>query len=72
MAENVYGRQLTPEEIAAGLHREMVGGMWEEMGRLQLEFLQREGLTPEATLLDVGCGCLRAGVHFVRFLEPGR
>ena len=72
MAENVYGRQLTPEEIAAGLHREMVGGMWEEMGRLQLEFLRREGLTPEATLLDVGCGCLRAGVHFVRFLEPGR
>src|SRR4030095_8466757 len=59
-------------EIAAGVHRDLVGGMWEEAGRLQLEFLQREGLTPQSTLLDVGCGCLRAGVQFVRFLEPGR
>jgi SAM-dependent methyltransferase len=71
VAENVY-RQLTPEEIAAGVHREMVGGMWEELGPLQLEFLQRQGLTPQSRLLDVGCGCLRGGVHFVRFLEPGR
>jgi SAM-dependent methyltransferase len=72
MADNVYGRELTTEEIAAGVHRDMVGGLWEDMGRLQLDFLQREGLTPESTLLDVGCGCLRAGVQFVRFLEPGR
>lgn len=68
----MYGRELTPEEIAAGVHREMVGGMWEELGRLQLEFLQRQGLTPQSTLLDLGCGCLRAGIHFVRFLERGR
>jgi len=72
MADNIYERELTPEEIEAGLHRDMVGGMWEEMGRLQLEFLQGQGLTRESTLLDVGCGCLRAGVHFVRFLDPGR
>lgn len=72
MPDNAYGRELTPEEIAAGVHRDMVGGMWEEVGRLQLDFLQREGLAPGSTLLDVGCGCLRAGVHFVRFLEPGR
>ena len=72
MAENVYGRELTPEEVAAGLHRELVGGMWEEVGRLQLDYLRGEGLTPEATLLDVGCGCLRGGIHFARFLEPGR
>jgi SAM-dependent methyltransferase len=72
VADNVYGRELTPEEIAAGVHREMVGGMWDELGPLQLEFLQRQGLTPRSTLLDLGCGCLRAGIHFVRFLEPGR
>jgi SAM-dependent methyltransferase len=72
VAENIYERELTKEEIAAGLHRELVGGMWEEVGQLQLDFLQREGLTPRSTLLDVGCGCLRAGIHFVRFLEPGR
>ena len=72
MGDNIYERELTSEEIAAGVHRELVGGMWEEVGRLQLEFLQRQGLTPESTLLDVGCGCLRAGVQFVRFLERGR
>jgi SAM-dependent methyltransferase len=72
VAENVYWRELTPEEIAAGVHREMVGGMWDELGRLQLDYLRAEGLTPDSTLLDVGCGCLRAGVHFARFLDPGR
>lgn len=52
-------------------HRAVVGGLWESMGRLQLEFLERQGLEPEHRLLDVGCGSLRAGVHFVRYLEPG-
>jgi len=71
LAENIYGRELTAEEIAAGVHRDMVGGLWDEMGRLQLDFLVREGLEPRHTLLDVGCGCLRAGVQLVRYLEPG-
>lgn len=52
-------------------HRGAVGGLWEEMGQLQFEFLVGEGLTPEHYLLDVGCGSLRAGVHFVKYLEPG-
>lgn len=45
--------------------------MFEEIGRLQLDFLKRQGLAPDQTLLDVGCGCLRGGVHFVGYLEPG-
>ena len=69
---NSYGRLLTPDEIAAGAHRELVGGLWDELGVLQLEFLRGAGLTPTSWLLDMGCGCLRGGVHFVRFLEPGR
>lgn len=32
----------------------------------------REGLRPTSAVLEVGCGCLRSGYHFVRFLEPGR
>jgi cyclopropane fatty-acyl-phospholipid synthase-like methyltransferase len=52
-------------------HRAVVGGAWNEMGRVQLEFLEREGLRPDHHLLDIGCGCLRAGVHFVGYLEPG-
>lgn len=69
---NIYSQQLGADEIEALAHREMVGGMWDEIGRLQLEFLRERGLAPHDRLLDVGCGALRGGVHFVRYLEPGR
>jgi len=68
---NTYGRELTADEIAARAHRELVGGMWDEIGALQLDFLRAQGLAPSHRLVDVGCGALRGGVHFVRFLEPG-
>lgn len=55
---------------AAGRHRDLVGGLWEEMGRLQLDFLVEQGLTPDMRLLDVGCGALRAGRLLVDHLEP--
>ena len=44
---------------------------WETIGRLQLEFLKSHGLKPNHKLLDIGCGCLRAGVHFIEYLRPG-
>ena len=69
---NTYWKQLTAEEIAAGKHRERVGGLWDEVGRLQLDFLKQRGLRPEHALLDVGCGALRGGVHFVRYLDADR
>jgi hypothetical protein len=52
-------------------HRDYVGGMWEEMGRLQFEFLLSRGLQPEHVFLDIACGSLRAGVHFIRYLDRG-
>jgi SAM-dependent methyltransferase len=63
---------LTPEDVAAGRHRERGGGLWDEIGRLQFEFLVRHGLESTDNLLDVGCGCLRGGVRFVRYLQRGR
>jgi SAM-dependent methyltransferase len=66
-----YHRQLSDQEIAAKFHREFVGGRWDELGRLQFEFLRRQGLAPNHRLLDVGCGALRGGLHFIRYLEPG-
>ncbi len=68
---NAYGRQLSPEQIARGEHRAFVGGLWEEIGALQFAFLRDRGLRPEHRLVDVGCGALRGGVHFVRYLQPG-
>jgi SAM-dependent methyltransferase len=56
--------------VQAG-HRQYVGGMWDEMGRLQFEFLRSEGLRPEHVVLDIACGSLRAGVHLVPYLDCG-
>lgn len=68
---NSYWQQLNQDEIAKGKHRESVGGMWEEIGHLQFEFLQKRGMLPGHRFLDVGCGCLRGGIHFVQYLNVG-
>jgi SAM-dependent methyltransferase len=52
-------------------HRRYVGGLWDEIGRLQFEFLVENGLKPQHYLLDIACGSLRAGVHFIPYLETG-
>jgi SAM-dependent methyltransferase len=41
-------------------------------GELQLELLKREGCVPESSVLEVGCGCLNAGVPVIRYLRRGR
>jgi cyclopropane fatty-acyl-phospholipid synthase-like methyltransferase len=71
-AENQYARQLTEAEIASGEHRQFVGGMWEEIGIQQFEFLKKMGLMPGHRLIDIGCGCLRAGVLLVPYLGSRR
>lgn len=53
-------------------YKERVGREWERAGLQQFTFLTEEGLRPSHALLDVGCGSLRAGLHFIRYLEPGR
>jgi SAM-dependent methyltransferase len=68
---NVYARELSSADIAASAHREFVGGLWEELGALQLDFMIRYGLRPDMKFLDLGCGCLRGGVQFIRYLDPG-
>jgi SAM-dependent methyltransferase len=52
-------------------HRMRVGGYWDRVGKLQLDFLVAQGLKPTDRFLDVGCGALRAGVHLVEYLDPG-
>ena len=48
-----------------------VGGMWEEIGRLQFDYLVGHGLRPGHSLLDIGCGTLRGGRHFIGYLDAG-
>jgi SAM-dependent methyltransferase len=65
------GRTFSADEISRGAHRDYVGGRWEALGSLQLDFLVSHGLEPRHRFLDVGCGSLRAGRHLVDYLEPG-
>ena len=51
-------------------HRNYVGGMWDEIGPCQFDFLVAQGLMPEHCLLDFGCGSLRAGRFFISYLNP--
>jgi SAM-dependent methyltransferase len=61
----------TDQRVAADPH-EAVGGSWEEIGRLQFDYLVANGLQRDHALLDIGCGTLRGGRHFIRFLAPRR
>jgi SAM-dependent methyltransferase len=60
-----------PEGVKLLGHRAYVGGFWEEIGKLQFDFLIAQGLRPDHHLVDVGCGSLRAGIHFIRYLDVG-
>jgi SAM-dependent methyltransferase len=57
--------------VAALGHRDYVGGLWEEIGRHQFDFMVSRGLEPNNVFLDIACGSLRGGVHFIRYLGPG-
>lgn len=46
-------------------------GQWEEHRRFQIDELTRRGLTPDNSLLEIGCGPLTAGVPIIRYLKPG-
>ncbi len=66
-----YDEQAVQREVAAGRHREAIGGLWDALGELQLRFLKDQGLQPRHKLLDVGCGALRFGVKAVDCVDPG-
>lgn len=64
-------RRLSKEQIEAREHRPKIGGAWNRIGPLQLEFMQSRGLEPHHKLIDVGCGALRGGVNYVRYMDVG-
>jgi SAM-dependent methyltransferase len=66
-----YSERTIEATVAAGRHREIIGGMFEEHGEHQLAFLIGQGLKPDHRVLDIGCGSLRFGVPAVRYLDAG-
>ena len=59
------------ESISIRGHRVYVGGLWEELGALQLSFLQGQGMVKDSFLLDLACGSLRLGVKAIPYLNTG-
>lgn len=46
-------------------------GTDEVSGGLQMEVLKREGCEPRSKVLEVGCGCLSAGMRLIDYLDAG-
>lgn len=44
---------------------------YELIGNMQKDLLLKVGLLPKHKLLDIGCGSLRAGLHFIPYLNTG-
>lgn len=68
---NYYDEQWLQKMLQTSGHRGAIGGLWDQVGQLQFDFLRAAGLLPDMRLLDLGCGCLRGGVHFIRYLNAG-
>jgi SAM-dependent methyltransferase len=61
-------------EIEEGSYKQYLGGgaeQWERRGAFQVYLLRQKGLLPTSKLLDVGCGPIRAGMHFIKYLDKG-
>jgi SAM-dependent methyltransferase len=70
--ENPYfGRPQIRPALEHGEGIEAIGQLWDEIGDLQFRFLIDHGLQPHHILLDIGCGSLRGGVRFIRYLAAG-
>lgn len=55
----------------SGIHLGSPLRLFVDGGRKQLMLLLSEGLRPEAKVLDIGCGSLRAGYWLIHFLNRG-
>ncbi|WOH03811.1 hypothetical protein DCAR_0623211 [Daucus carota subsp. sativus] len=59
-----------PGELLVEEHHSNYGEPWAG-GRDVYEFLAEAAhLTPESRVLEIGCGTLRVGLHFIRYLDP--
>ncbi|KAL6132599.1 hypothetical protein ACLB2K_064839 [Fragaria x ananassa] len=60
-----------PGELLTEEHHSNYGEPWAG-GRDVFEFLaQSSHLKPDSRVLEIGCGTLRVGLHFIRYLRPG-
>lgn len=58
------------QKLSTDVCKEAIGGLFEELGKLQLDFCIKNGLMPTDKLLDIGCGCFRGGITFIKYIGP--
>jgi len=69
---NIYGLRLyIPGLRQRHLFESMVGplGFWDKLQKYQLNVLLENGLSPDSSLLDIGCGPLQGGIAFINYLN---
>ena len=59
------------QHYAMWQERGIAGVSWEKSGLHQFNFLRVHGLQRYHKLLDIGCSCLRGGIHFIDYLDVG-
>jgi SAM-dependent methyltransferase len=69
-AENTYQHEVFLDHLRHRSDRE-VERIWHEHQQMQLSFLQRRGLRPSSTVLDLGCGPMRLGSVLIPLLSSG-
>jgi SAM-dependent methyltransferase len=69
-----YYRAVMEDTVTEGAAR-AVGNSerkrWQQAGARQFKYLRGHGLQPHHTLLEIGCGNLRAGHRFIGYLDTG-
>jgi ABC-type polysaccharide/polyol phosphate transport system ATPase subunit len=51
-------------------HRRAGGPRWAERGDWALDFLKRQGLTPQHFILDIACGDFSGPIHVLPYMDP--
>jgi SAM-dependent methyltransferase len=69
-AENTYQHEVFLDHLRHRSDRE-AERIWREHQQMQLSFLQRHGLRPSSTVLDLGCGPMRLGSVLIPLLSSG-
>jgi SAM-dependent methyltransferase len=69
-AENTYQHEVFLDHLRHRSDREGER-IWHEHQQMQLSFLQRHGLRPSSTVLDLGCGPMRLGSVLIPLLSSG-
>ena len=75
LRRRLYGLRACIPGLRERHHLEsMVGplGFWDELQCYQLHVLCANGLKPEHSLLDIGCGPLQGGVVYILYLNANR